>query len=87
MLGCHGTDIGLGLGWVVDPQQQWEVGALIIVLHVGAMEEEEEEEVGDVAQVLVVVDVEVTAAGSQSLLVFWFGIYRATAGNDRTLLG
>lgn len=51
------------------------------------MEEEEEEEVGDVAQVLVVVDVEVTAAGSQSLLVFWFGIYRATAGNGRTLLG
>ena len=85
MLGYHGTDIGLGLGWVVDPQQQWEVGALIIVLHVGAMEEEEE--VGDVAQVLVVVDVEVTAAGSQSLLVFWFGIYRATAGNGRTLLG
>jgi hypothetical protein len=39
----------------------------------------EEEEVGGVAQVLVVVDVEVTAAGSQSLLVFWFGIYRATA--------
>lgn len=86
MLGCHGTDIGLGFGWVVDPQQQWEVGALITVLHVGAMEEEEEE-VGDVAQVLVVVDVEVTAAVSQSLLVFWFGIYPATAGNGQTLLG
>jgi hypothetical protein len=49
--------------------------------------EEEEEEVGDVARVLVVVDVEVTAAVSQSLLVFWFGIYRATAGNGQTLLG
>jgi hypothetical protein len=22
MFGCHGTDIGLGFGWVVDPQQQ-----------------------------------------------------------------
>lgn len=84
MLGCHGTDVGLGC--VVAPQQQWEVGALITVLHVGAMEEEEEE-VGGVAQVLVVVDVEVTAAESQSLLVFWFGIYRATAGNRQTLLG
>lgn len=49
--------------------------------------EEEEEEVGGVAQVLVVVDVEVTAAESKSLLVFWFGIYRATAGNRQTLLG